>query len=152
MVAHFHYVLSMGAVFAMFAGFYYWIGKISGLQYPESLGQIHFWIFFIGVNITFFPMHFLGLAGMPRRIPDYPDAFAGWNGVASYGSYLTVLGAIFFFYVVYKTLTSNHNCPRNPWETTPGISATLEWMVGSPPAFHTFEEIPSIKDTLPPKK
>jgi len=151
-VAHFHYVLSMGAVFAMFAGFYYWIGKISGLQYPESLGQIHFWIFFIGVNITFFPMHFLGLAGMPRRIPDYPDAFAGWNGVASYGSYLTVLGAIFFFYVVYKTLTSNNNCPRNPWETTPGISATLEWMVGSPPAFHTFEEIPSIKDTLPPKK
>jgi len=151
-VAHFHYVLSMGAVFAMFAGFYYWIGKISGLQYPESLGQIHFWIFFIGVNITFFPMHFLGLAGMPRRIPDYPDAFAGWNGVASYGSYLTVLGAIFFFYVVYKTLCSNHNCPRNPWETTPGISPTLEWMVGSPPAFHTFEEIPSIKDTLPPKR
>ena len=150
-VAHFHYVLSMGAVFAMFAGFYYWIGKVSGLQYPESLGQIHFWIFFIGVNITFFPMHFLGLAGMPRRIPDYPDAFAGWNGVASYGSYLTVLGAIFFFYVVYKTLTSNQTCPRNPWQTTPGISATLEWMVPSPPAFHTFEEIPSIKDTLPPK-
>ncbi|RYX99777.1 MAG: hypothetical protein EOO34_00590 [Cyanobacteriota bacterium] len=150
-VAHFHYVLSMGAVFAMFAGFYYWIGKISGLQYPESLGQIHFWIFFIGVNITFFPMHFLGLAGMPRRIPDYPDAFAGWNAVASYGSYLTVLGAIFFFYVVYKTLSSNHSCEKNPWQTTPGISATLEWMVGSPPAFHTFEEIPAIKDTLPPK-
>ena len=142
----------MGAVFAMFAGFYYWIGKISGLQYPESLGQIHFWIFFIGVNITFFPMHFLGLAGMPRRIPDYPDAFAGWNAVASYGSYLTVLGAIFFFYVVYKTLTSNISCNKNPWQTTPGVSPTLEWMVGSPPAFHTFEEIPAIKDTLPPKK
>ena len=152
MVAHFHYVLSMGAVFAMFAGFYYWIGKISGLQYPESLGQIHFWIFFIGVNITFFPMHFLGLAGMPRRIPDYPDAFAGWNAVASYGSYLTVLGAIFFFYVVYKTLTSNENCKKKPWQTTPGISPTLEWMVGSPPAFHTFQEIPAIKDTLPPRK
>ena len=152
MVAHFHYVLSMGAVFAMFAGFYYWIGKISGLQYPESLGQIHFWIFFIGVNITFFPMHFLGLAGMPRRIPDYPDAFAGWNAVASYGSYLTVLGAIFFFYVVYKTLTSNENCKKNPWQTTPGISPTLEWIVGSPPAFHTFQEIPAIKDTLPPRK
>lgn len=145
-VAHFHYVLSMGAVFALFAGFYYWVGKISGLQYPETLGQIHFWIFFLGVNITFFPMHFLGLAGMPRRIPDYPDAFAGWNAVASYGSYLSVLGAIFFFYVVYKTLTDGQRCGRNPWETTPGLSPTLEWMVGSPPAFHTFEEIPAIKD------
>jgi cytochrome c oxidase subunit 1 len=145
-VAHFHYVLSMGAVFALFAGFYYWIGKISGLQYPETLGQIHFWIFFLGVNITFFPMHFLGLAGMPRRIPDYPDAFAGWNAVASYGSYLSVLGAVFFFYVVYKTLTGNARCGRNPWETTPDVSPTLEWMVGSPPAFHTFEEIPAIKD------
>ncbi|KAI9710021.1 MAG: cytochrome c oxidase subunit 1 [Candelaria pacifica] len=145
-VAHFHYVLSMGAVFALFAGFYYWIGKISGLQYPETLGQIHFWIFFLGVNITFFPMHFLGLAGMPRRIPDYPDAFAGWNAVASYGSYLSVLGAVFFFYVVYKTLTGNARCGRNPWETTPGVSPTLEWMVGSPPAFHTFEEIPAIKE------
>jgi len=149
-VAHFHYVLSMGAVFGMFAGFYYWIGKITGLQYPETLGQIHFWITFLGVNITFFPMHFLGLAGMPRRIPDYPDAFAGWNAVASYGSYLSVLGAVFFFYVVYKTLTGNERCPTNPWETTPGIAPTLEWMVPSPPSFHTFEEIPSIKDTQAP--
>jgi cytochrome c oxidase subunit 1 len=146
-VAHFHYVLSMGAVFALFSGFYYWIGKISGLQYPETLGQIHFWLMFIGVNITFFPMHFLGLAGMPRRIPDYPDAYAGWNAVASYGSYLSVMGVIFFFYVVYKTLTGNEICPRNPWETTPGVSPTLEWLCPSPPAFHTFEELPCIKDT-----
>ena len=144
-VAHFHYVLSMGAVFALFAAYYFWIGKITGLQYPETLGQIHFWIFFLGVNITFFPMHFLGLAGMPRRIPDYPDAFAGWNAVASYGSYLSVLATVFFFYVVYKTLTSNEKCTNNPWETTPGVASTLEWMVGSPPAYHTFEEIPSIK-------
>jgi cytochrome c oxidase subunit 1 len=104
-VAHFHYVLSMGAVFAMIAGFYFWIGKITGLQYPEVLGQIHFWLFFTGVNITFFPMHFLGLAGMPRRIPDYPDAYAGWNAVASFGSYISIISFILFFYIVYVTLT-----------------------------------------------
>jgi len=102
-VAHFHYVLSMGAVFAIFAGFYFWISKFIGLQYLEILGQIHFWVFFIGVNITFFPMHFLGLAGMPRRIPDYPDAFAGWNLIASYGSYLSGVSAVFFF-MLYMTL------------------------------------------------
>jgi len=107
-VAHFHYVLSMGAVFAMFAGWYYWIEKMTGLKYSEILGQIHFWMFFIGVNITFFPMHFLGLAAMPRRIPDYPDAYFGWNSVASFGSYVSALSAIFFFFVVYNTLTNNN--------------------------------------------
>jgi cytochrome c oxidase subunit 1 len=104
-VAHFHYVLSMGAVFGIFSGWYYWIGKITGLEYPEVLGQIHFWLFFFGVNLTFFPMHFLGLAGMPRRIPDYPDAFSGWNAIASFGSTISAISAIFFFYVVYVTLT-----------------------------------------------
>lgn len=104
-VAHFHYVLSIGAVFGMFAGFYYWIGKITGLRYPEALGQIHFWLTFVGVNLTFFPIHFLGLAGMPRRIPDYPDAYAGWNSLASYGSILSAVASVFFFYVVYITLT-----------------------------------------------
>jgi heme/copper-type cytochrome/quinol oxidase subunit 1 len=104
-VAHFHYVLSMGAVFAIFAAWYYWIEKMTGLKYPEVLGQIHFWLFFAGVNITFFPMHFLGLAGMPRRIPDYPDAFAGWNMVASFGSYMSAFSVILFFYIVYVTLT-----------------------------------------------
>jgi cytochrome c oxidase subunit 1 len=103
-VGHFHYVLSMGAVFALFAGFYYWIGKIVGYQYPEFLGKIHFWITFVGVNLTFFPMHFLGLAGMPRRIPDYPDSFAFWNLLASYGSYITLIGLFLFLYIIYLTL------------------------------------------------
>ena len=105
-VAHFHYVLSMGAVFGIFAGWYYWIGKITGLQYNETLGQIHFWLFFTGVNITFFPMHFLGLAGMPRRIPDYPDAFAGWNAVSSFGSVISTISIVLFFYIVYNNLTA----------------------------------------------
>jgi len=105
-VAHFHYVLSMGVVFSIFAGWYFWIQKITGQTYPEVLAKIHFWLFFLGVNITFFPMHFLGLAGMPRRIPDYPDAFTGWNVVASFGSYISSISAILFFYIVYITLTT----------------------------------------------
>jgi len=104
-VAHFHYVLSMGAVFCIFAGWYFWFYRIFGVRYPEILGRIHFWIFFIGVNLTFFPMHFLGLAGMPRRIPDYPDAFSGWNAISSFGSYLSAISAILFFYIVYISLT-----------------------------------------------
>lgn len=103
-VAHFHYVLSMGASFTMFAAFYFWIGKITGLTYPEILGKIHFWLMFLGVNLTFFPMHFLGLAGMPRRIPDYPDAYAGWNAVASFGSILSAIASLIFFYIIYITL------------------------------------------------
>jgi cytochrome c oxidase subunit 1 len=114
-VAHFHYVLSMGAVFALFSGFYYWLGKMTGLRYPETLGQIHFWSTFIGVNLTFFPMHWLGLAGMPRRIPDYPDAYAGWNAIASYGSILTTVSTIFFFYIIVLTLSSNNRCNDDPW-------------------------------------
>lgn len=146
-VAHFHYVLSMGAVFALFAAFYYWIGKMSGRQYPETLGQIHFWIFFVGVNLTFFPMHFLGLAGMPRRIPDYPDAFADWNLICSFGSNLSVISALLFFYIVYATITGDEVCPDNPWafDGDDKTSPTLEWLVPSPPAYHTFEELPVLK-------
>jgi heme/copper-type cytochrome/quinol oxidase subunit 1 len=107
-VAHFHYVLSMGAVFSIFAGWYYWIKRITSLEYPEFLGQIHFWLFFLGVNLTFFPMHFLGLAGMPRRIPDYPDAFAGWNSIASFGSYVSLCSVVVFLVVVYITLTKRN--------------------------------------------
>ena len=116
-VAHYHYVLSMGAVFAIFAGFYYWIAKIAGLQYPEVLGKIHFWLFFIGVNVTFFPMHFLGLAGMPRRVPDYPDSYSAWNFIASYGSYLSSVSTLFFFYIVYYTFVYGEsvNFKKNVW-------------------------------------
>jgi cytochrome c oxidase subunit I len=100
-VGHFHYVLSMGAVFGIFAGFYYWFEKMTSVEIPNLAGQIHFWITFVGVNLTFFPMHFLGLAGMPRRIPDYPDAFLGWNQVASVGSMITTIGLLYFFFIVW---------------------------------------------------
>ncbi len=141
-VAHFHYTMSMGALFSIFAGFYYWIGKITGRQYPEALGKLHFWIMFVGVNLTFFPMHFLGLAGMPRRIPDYPDAFAGWNMVSSLGSGIAVLGAVLFLYIIYRTFTAGEKVAENPW----GAGATtLEWTVSSPPPFHSYEELPQIK-------
>ena len=99
-VAHFHYVLSLGAVFSIFAGFYYWIGKMSGHQYPEFWGKVHFWLTFIGVNLTFFPQHFLGLSGMPRRYPDYPEAFAGWNFVSSIGAYIGGVALLVFLYVL----------------------------------------------------
>ena len=114
-VAHFHYVLSMGAVFSIFSGFYYWFGKITGGVYNETLGTIHFWITFVGVNLTFFPMHFLGLAGMPRRISDYPDAYSYWNKIASWGSTLSVIGMLVFGYTIYNALVSSNIVSRNPW-------------------------------------
>ncbi len=141
-VAHFHYVLSLGAVFSIFAGFYYWIGKMSGHQYPEFWGKVHFWVTFIGVNLTFFPMHFLGLAGMPRRYPDYPDAFAGWNHVASIGSYIGATSVLIFLYVLFRTFTSKVPVPANYWGEG---ATTLEWTVSSPPPFHTFEELPRVR-------
>ena len=104
-VAHFHYVLSMGVLFGLFAGFYYWIGKITGLVFSETLGRLHFWLTFVGVNITFFPLHFVGLAGMPRRIPDYPDMYIFWNKVSSVGSFITLLGTLVFFYSVWLLLS-----------------------------------------------
>ena len=141
-VGHFHYVLSLGAVFSIFAGFYYWIGKMSGRQYPEFLGKLHFWMTFIGVNLLFFPMHFLGLAGMPRRIPDYPDAYAGWNYVASIGGLISFGSALLFVFIVFYTILKGKKCPANPW----GPHAdTLEWTVDSPPPFHCFDELPKVK-------
>jgi cytochrome c oxidase subunit 1 len=140
-VAHFHYVLSLGAVFGIFAGFYYWIGKMCGRQYNETMGRIHFWTTFIGVNLTFFPMHFLGLAGMPRRISDYPDAFAGWNMVASIGAYISYASSLFFVVVVLHTLFAGKRIGTNPW----GVGATtLEWTLSSPPPFHSYEDLPHI--------
>ena len=153
-VAHFHYVLSMGAVFGLFAAFYYWIGKITGRSYNELLGQIHFWSLFVGVNLTFFPQHFLGLAGMPRRIPDYPDAFAGWNLVSSFGSIVSIVATLVFIYVVYDLLSKQEfNLASNYWrvpaffESSRGVSltetaSTLEWSLSSPPSFHTVNSLP----------
>lgn len=140
-VAHFHYTMSLGALFSAFAGFYYWIGKISGRQYPECLGKIHFWLTFIGVNLTFFPQHFLGLAGMPRRIPDYPDAFAGWNMVSSIGSAISMFAALLFAFIAIYTVRYGRKCDNNPW----GEGAnTLEWTLTSPPPFHCFNKLPKV--------
>jgi cytochrome c oxidase subunit 1 len=141
-VAHFHYVLSLGAVFSMFMGFYYWIGKMTGHQYPEFWGKVHFWMSFIGVNLTFFPMHFLGLAGMPRRYVDYPAAFAGWNHVASIGSFISGASVLVFLYVVYRTFTSKVAVADNYWGEG---ATTLEWSVSSPPPFHTYAELPRVR-------
>ncbi len=141
-VAHFHYVLSLGAVFGIFAGFYYWFGKMTGRQIPEVLGHIHFWTTFIGVNLIFFPMHFLGLQGMPRRYIDYPDAFAGWNMVASIGSYIAFASTVFFLVVVLWALRSGPRVSENYWGEG---ATTLEWQVSSPPPFHTFEELPRLR-------
>ncbi|HLT78844.1 MAG TPA: cytochrome c oxidase subunit I [Ferrovibrio sp.] len=141
-VAHFHYVLSLGAVFAIFAGFYYWFGKMSGYEISETAGKIHFWTTFIGVNLLFFPMHFLGLQGMPRRIPDYPDAFAGWNYVASIGAYIAFASTLFFVGTVIWAFIRKKQAAANPWGEG---ATTLEWTLPSPPPFHQYEKLPVIK-------
>ena len=141
-IAHFHYVLSLGAVFAVFAGWYYWFPKISGYMYNETIGKLHFWITFIGVNIIFFPQHFLGLAGMPRRTVDYPEAFHGWNEVSSFGSYIAGFGVLVFFFGMAEAFMKKRPAGNNPW----GVGATtLEWTLSSPPPFHQFETLPRIK-------
>jgi cytochrome c oxidase subunit 1 len=141
-VAHFHYVLSLGAVFTIFAGWYYWFPKITGYMYNETLGKLHFWVTFVGVNLVFFPQHFLGLAGMPRRIVDYPDAFAGWNYVSSVGSYISAFGLMIFFVCMAQAFVRKERAANNPW----GAGATtLEWTLTSPPPFHQYERLPLIK-------
>jgi cytochrome c oxidase subunit 1 len=141
-VAHFHYTMSIGALFTLFAGWYYWFPKMSGYMYSETLDKLHFWLMFIGVNVTFFPQHFLGLAGMPRRYADYPDAYAGWNMVSSVGAWISVLGMVVFFWAMAQALLRKQKAADNPW----GAGATtLEWTLSSPPPFHAFEQLPQFK-------
>ncbi|WP_424630972.1 cytochrome c oxidase subunit I [Bradyrhizobium sp. SYSU BS000235] len=141
-VAHFHYVLSLGAVFSIFAGWYYWFPKFTGYMYSKPLAKLHFWLTFIGVNLAFFPMHFLGLSGMPRRIADYPDAFAGFNLVSSIGSYISAAGLVVFFFGLVQAFVRKTRAADNPWG--PGAT-TLEWTLSSPPRFHEFEVLPRIQ-------
>jgi cytochrome c oxidase subunit 1 len=152
-VAHFHYVLSMGAVFALYSAWYFWIPKITGLSYNMMLGKVHFMILFIGVNVTFFPQHFLGLQGMPRRISDYPDAFAGWNLISSFGSIISVIATGLFLYILYVQLVEGNATSRYPWLTPQFFSDlfqtlfnrnynSLEWSLNSPPKPHAFVTLP----------
>ncbi|MBX3521974.1 MAG: cytochrome c oxidase subunit I [Xanthobacteraceae bacterium] len=141
-VAHFHYTMSLGATFGIFAGWYYWFPKMFGYTYSEGLAKLHFWLTFIGVNTIFFPQHFLGLAGMPRRYADYPDAFAGWNFVSSIGAYISLAGLVVFFITIVHAFSKKRKAADNPW----GVGATtLEWTVSSPPPFHTFDRLPQVK-------
>jgi cytochrome c oxidase subunit I len=139
-VAHFHYVMSLGAVFAIFAGWYYWFPKMTGYMYNEALGKLHFWLTFIGTNVLFFPQHFLGLAGMPRRYVDYPDAFSYWNWWSSVGAYITAAGTLVFVVgMIYAYVMPRRRVGDNPWGSG---ATTLEWTLPSPPPFHTFETVP----------
>ena len=139
-VAHFHYVMSLGAVFAIFAGIYFYFPKMTGRSIPEWAGQLHFWTMFVGSNITFFPQHFLGRQGMPRRYIDYPEAFALWNQVSSYGAFLSFASFVFFFIVIiYAIVAGKKETRPNPWNE---YADTLEWTLPSPPPEHTFEILP----------
>ncbi len=140
-VAHFHYVMSLGAVFGIFAGIYYWIGKMSGRQYPEWAGKLHFWTMFIGTNITFFPQHFLGRQGMPRRYIDYPEQFSLWNEVSSWGAFMSGASLLFFIGVMWYTLTRGEKITENAYWGEHG--ETLEWTLSNPPPEHTFETLPT---------
>lgn len=141
-VAHFHYVLSLGAVFAIFGAWYYWFPKMTGYMYSETIGKLHFWIQFIGVNLIFFPQHFLGLAGMPRRYIDYPEVYAGWNMVSSIGSYISAFSVLIFLYGVFQAYARKQKAADNPWGEG---ATTLEWTLSSPPPFHQFSTLPVIR-------
>jgi len=140
-VAHFHYVMAVASVFAIFGAWYYWFPKMSGYMYSQRIANLHFWVMFIGVNLIFFPMHFLGLAGMPRRYIDYPDAFAGWNEVASYGAYISGVAVLIFLFGVFEAFAKKRIASANPWGEG---ATTLEWQLPSPPPFHQWEKLPRI--------
>jgi cytochrome c oxidase subunit 1 len=140
-VAHFHYVLVPGAIFSITAGVYYWLPKWCGKMYSEVMGKTHFWLAFIGLNLTFFPMHFSGLAGMPRRIPDYHMMFADWNMISSIGAFLFGGAQILFLYIVISTIISGKKATDKVWENPEG----LEWTVPSPAPYHTFSTPPEVK-------
>jgi cytochrome c oxidase subunit 1 len=143
-VAHFHYVMSLGAVFAIFAGVYFYFGKMSGRQYSEFWGKVHFWTFFIGANVTFFPQHFLGRQGMPRRYIDYPEAFAFWNYISSWGAFLSFASFLLFFAIIlYALLRGAKITKNNYWNE---YADTLEWTLPCPPPEHTFEILPKQED------
>jgi cytochrome c oxidase subunit 1 len=141
-VAHFHYVLVPGSVFGIIAGVYYWLPKWCGKMYDEKLGQWHFWLSFIGVNLTFFPMHFVGLAGMPRRIPDYALQFADFNMITSIGAFLFGTTQLLFVYILVKTVRSGKPAEQLPWDGAQG----LEWSVPTPAPYHTFSTPPVVGD------
>jgi len=136
-------VLSLGAVFSLFAGFYYWFPKMSGRMHSEFLAQAHFWVFFVGVNIIFFPQHFLGMDGMPRRIPDYAPAFAYWNHISSIGYLIMAAGMLIFFVNMIYAFVAGKKAPANYWGEG---ATTLEWSLSSPPPFHQFQTLPVIEE------
>ncbi len=140
-VAHFHYVLSLAAVFGIFAGWYYWFPKITGYTYSDFLGKVHFWLSFVGANTIFFPQHFLGLAGMPRRVADYPDAFSDWNFISSLGAYVFAAGMAVFFANMILAFVRKAPAGANPWGRG---ATTLEWTLPSPPPFHQFDILPRV--------
>jgi cytochrome c oxidase subunit 1 len=141
-IAHFHYVMGIAAVFSIFAGWYYWFPKISGYMYNETIAKLHFWLMFIGANVLFFPQHFLGLQGMMRRSVDYPDAFAGWNEISSYGAFMAGLGAVVFLYGLVDAFSRKQQAADNPWGEG---ATTLEWTLSSPPPFHQFGTLPKVQ-------
>ncbi|RID93689.1 cytochrome c oxidase subunit 1 [Gemmobacter lutimaris] len=143
-VAHFHYTMSLGAAFCIFAGIYFWFGKMSGRQYPEWAGKLHFFMFFVGANLTFFPQHFLGRQGMPRRYIDYPVEFAYWNHVSSIGAFISFASFLFFIGIVFYTLFAGKRVTENNYWNE--YADTLEWTLPSPPPEHTFEQLPKRED------
>jgi cytochrome c oxidase subunit I len=138
-VAHIHYVLFGGSLFTIFAGVYYWFPKMTGRMYDEGLGKLHFWLTFVGFNATFGPMHLIGVQGMPRRVADYPEQFAGWNLFISMASFIVGLSTLIFVYNMVASWRGGARAPANPWR-----ALTIEWQVSSPPPVFNFDRVPTV--------